>query len=157
MSLNKMNETEKFLYLRNEGWRCDENGNIYGPNGKQRDCFDKVLGYHRINFRVGGERYFVMSHRFIYWYFNGEIPNIIDHKNRQKLDNSPSNLRSVTQAENQQNRLDRKGYTFVKRLKKFMSSISTNKKRMILGYFTNEEDARQAYLDAKVKYHGVIL
>jgi hypothetical protein len=49
--------------------------------------------------------------------------------------------------------LKSKGYTWHKHRKKWMSSIKVNKRTIHLGYFETEEKARNAYLQAKEKYH----
>jgi hypothetical protein len=36
-----------------------------------------------------------------------------------------------------------------------MTRITIHNKVKFLGYFDNEEDARQAYVEAKLKYRGV--
>jgi hypothetical protein len=46
-----------------------------------------------------------------------------------------------------------KGYSFDKSRNKWYSTITINKKRINLGRFDKEEDARQAYVAAKEKYH----
>ena len=39
--------------------------------------------------------------------------------------------------------------------KKWCAQIKINKKKKHIGYFDNEEDARNAYLEAKAKYHVI--
>jgi hypothetical protein len=46
-----------------------------------------------------------------------------------------------------------KGYTWNKPAKKWMAQINLNKKHMYLGCFDTEEEARNAYLEAKKIYH----
>jgi hypothetical protein len=66
-------------------------------------------------------------------------------------DNKIDNLRAVTHQQNQHNRTTAKGYT--KHGNKFMSQIRLDNKNIYLGLYNTEQEARQAYLDAKEKYH----
>jgi len=79
----------------------------------------------------------------------------VDHIYHNTLDNRKSQLRIVTQQENNWNLKDIKSYRFRKDCNKWISYIKINRKRKHLGYFDNEEDAKQAYLDAKEIYHGI--
>jgi len=79
--------------------------------------------------------------------------NSIDHIDEDKLNNTISNLRIVSNGENQQNKKKVKGYYFHKRDKVYQSQIKVNNKRIHLGYFKTEIEARNAYLKAKEKYH----
>jgi hypothetical protein len=51
------------------------------------------------------------------------------------------------------NRKLTKGYSWHKGHKKWVANIRTNKKLIHLGYFILEEEARNAYLNAKLIYH----
>ena len=77
----------------------------------------------------------------------------VDHINHDTLDNTRENLRMVSQTENQYNRKSTKGYTWNKIANKWVASIRINGKRKHIGLYTNEEEARNAYLEAKEKYH----
>ena len=46
-----------------------------------------------------------------------------------------------------------KGYYWDKATNKWLAQIAFNKKDMNLGRYTTEQEARQAYLNAKEKYH----
>ena len=99
-------------------------------------------------------------HRFIYYAHNREWNisdssknNFIDHIDGDKTNNNISNLRVVTSQQNQFNMRNIKGYTWCKRDKKWRAQIQLNKKGIHLGYFDTEEEARNAYLEAKKKYH----
>ena len=48
-----------------------------------------------------------------------------------------------------------KGYEFDKRINRYASYITLNSKKIHLGYFDTEEEARNAYLKAKEKYHVI--
>ena len=79
----------------------------------------------------------------------------IDHKDRNKLNNSLDNLRLATSQENNRNigkRTDNcssiyKGVSFSKNNKKnpWRAGIRIGKKCIHLGYFNNEKDAAEAY------------
>ena len=67
-------------------------------------------------------------------------------------DYRPSNCRWATKQKQNQNRRA-KGYYWIERSQKWQAKIKTNKKSISLGHFDYEEDAQQAYLEAKKKYH----
>ena len=77
----------------------------------------------------------------------------IDHINGNPLDNRVANLRITTMQGNTQNQTQAKGYYWNKQNKKWHAQIHLNKKTIYLGYYTTEEEARQAYLTGKEKYH----
>ena len=95
------------------------------------------------------------THRLIYIYHNGDIPKglQVDHINGIRNDNHIENLRLATHQENQWNRTKAKGYTWNKRNNKWNAQIKVNGKRKHLGLFYNEDDAHQAYLNAKDELH----
>jgi len=47
-----------------------------------------------------------------------------------------------------------KGVSFNIRQKKYVATISVNKKRLFLGYYSNEVDAVKAYNESAIKYYG---
>ena len=99
----------------------------------------------------------VYRHRVIaYAYLNLDIDDAtkqIDHINGDRICNHVDNLRIVTHQENHHNQTKAKGYTFNKQKNKWQAQIRLNNKRIYIGYFETEEEARQAYLEAKLKYH----
>jgi hypothetical protein len=114
------------------------------------DGFPHNKGYMQIG--INKKRYFV--HRIIWLYMTGNFPKYqIDHINGVKTDNRFSNLREVT---NQQNNFNNKakGYCFVKDRNKYLASIYVDGKNISLGLFKTKEEARASYLEAKMKYHG---
>lgn len=78
-----------------------------------------------------------------------------DHRNHDTLRNCRSNLRIVTHQQNVWNRKNPKGYYWQKVAKKYHALIQVNNKKIYLGLFDVAEDARNAYLKAKEKYHRV--
>jgi len=114
-------------------------------------------GYNQI--RINGKN--IYRHRLITFCFL-DLENIvsesgaddcIDHINGNKLDNRVVNLKITTMQGNNQNRTRAKGYYWNKDKKKWHAQIYLNYKNIFLGYYTTEEEARQAYLTAKEKYH----
>jgi len=81
--------------------------------------------------------------------------NDIDHINNIKTDNRVENLRQVTAQQNCFNRKNTKGYTLHKKTKKWNAYISINKKRIHLGLYDTEAEARTAYLRAKEIHHVI--
>ncbi len=73
---------------------------------------------------------------------------VVDHINKNTLDNRIINLQVVTHSQNQHNRSER-GTNFHKASGKWRATIAENKKQKHLGLFLTEEDAHQAYLKAK--------
>ena len=92
----------------------------------------------------------VRLHRHVYEQHYGPIPSnlVIDHINRNKLDNRIENLRAVTRKENSRNN-GAKGY--YKHYNKFRATITDNYKAIDLGLYGTECAARLAYLMAKLK------
>jgi hypothetical protein len=101
-------------------------------------------------------------HRVVYYLHNPDWDihdisrdNLIDHIDRNPLNNNIDNLRIVSNQQNSFNRVF-KGYSFDKVAQKYRVRIMIDGKNKNLGYFTNEEDAHQAYLDAKKIYHLIV-
>ena len=118
---------------------------------------DEKSGYKKYVFNILKKRYNLS--RVIYKAHNPDwditdtsATNKIDHININSLDNRIENLRVLT---NQQNLFNTKakGYTWSNLHNKWQSQIMIGGKNKHLGLFTEEADARQAYLTAKEKYH----
>jgi hypothetical protein len=97
-------------------------------------------------------------HRLI---LNPPKNKVVDHINRNVLDNRRENLRICSQSENIRNKSvncnNSSGCTGViwnKEKSKWNSYISINHKNIHLGYYTNKEDAIEARKKAEEKYFG---
>ena len=145
-----------------------EYGNIYrlwnykkGHEWKEvKILIETKKGYKYFEFWLNKKRHRFKFHRLIYWLhnpdwdiYNSSTNNSIDHIDGDKLNNNIENLRVVTHQENHFNMTHAKGYYWYKRDKKWKAQIQLNGKVKHLGYFDKEIDARNAYLDAKKKYH----
>jgi len=92
-------------------------------------------------------------HRIAYKLFHGIVPDLIDHIDRDKCNNHPSNLREVTHSQNQFNRGKQsnntsgfKGVTFHIQNKNWVSQIHHQGKHIHVGSFGTPEEAHVAYL-----------
>jgi len=86
---------------------------------------------------------------------------IVDHKDRNGLNNSRANLRVGTMSQNSCNRKKKqgcsskyRGVSFFKREGKWGAAITFEGKHIFLGSFDNEIDAAKAYDAVARKYHG---
>ena len=91
-------------------------------------------------------------HRYIL--NNTDSNKVIDHINRDKLDNRRENLRTVSYSLNNRNKRKRdgtssqyQGVAFRVRTKKWQAQIKINSKTVHLGTFKSEEEAYQRYLE----------
>ncbi len=107
-------------------------------------------GYLRV--KAGSVDIYV--HRLIWFYVHGYLPEYIDHIDGNKRNNRIENLRSVTHAENHQNKGPQSncwsgvpGVTFDFRKAKWVARIKTNGKTKFIGQFNRKQyavDARKA-------------
>ena len=148
-----MNRIDKIKLAIERGYTYNPNtGDIIGTSGsiiksKNSKGYIKLCIWNN-----GNSNTRVFGHHFAYYYVNGNCPEQIDHIDRNKSNNSISNLRPLSTSENCKNRLGR-GYYYIKSRNKFRVTIRVNYKSIQIGYFDTEEEARDAYLEAKKKYH----
>lgn len=133
-----------------------ETGEILYKNTKNNIYNDR--GYIKIYLYMGkNKRHALKGHQFAWYYIYNECVNEIDHINGIRDDNRIVNLRTVTRQQNQWNRKTAKGYYIVKYKDStyYESQIYLNTKRIRLGSYKTEQEARNAYLAAKEKYHKI--
>jgi hypothetical protein len=96
--------------------------------------YGQVAFYNRHNKVVN-----IAAHRLIYYLTKGDIPSdlVVDHKNNDRMDNRPSNLRLLTRSENGQLGKNPKGYKYDKRAKKYPYEAKRgyNHKKYYLGSY----------------------
>ena len=105
-------------------------------------------GYGKLTIKVSGKNYYLRTHRAIFLYHHGTLPDIIDHINGDVSDNRIENLRAATKSQNQWNRKNniksktgRRGV--VLKNNKYYAVCKVNGKRYHLGSFTTLEEAEK--------------
>lgn len=123
-------------------------------------------GLWRVSSRpiINKKRKTITLHKFIWELENGIIVDktlVLDHINHNSLDNRLSNLRLVTQAQNQANRRNKKnstssykGVSWSSQKNKWKAQIKLNGKVKHLGYFSSEKEAAIVYDKAVPIYFG---
>ena len=114
-----------------------------------------VYSYYAIRDVYINKKYVhIRMHRLILG-ASGKI--LIDHKDRNGLNNQRDNLRLCNNSQNCVNKCKKKGSNTYKGVstyhKKWRAYISFNKKWHHLGYFTSEIEAAKAYNEAAKIYH----
>ena len=133
-------DDEDFERLNSFSWYAQKGGNTF---------------YAQRCIKVNGKKVNIRMHREI---LNGSI---IDHIDRNGLNNQKSNLRVCTTSENAMNmrkhkksKSNYKGVCFHKLEKKWVAQIKINRKGFYLGYFMSEVDAARAYNSKAVELFG---
>jgi hypothetical protein len=153
-----MEDEYHIITLNDNTIKCFRDGRIHTLDNRckkyekwnERSNKPNSRGY--IQIQIGIKMYKV--HRLIMMAFVGESQQEVDHINRIKTDNRFENLRYCTHITNSLNRdcVDNaKGYYWDKSKNKWRAQIRINNKRKHLGRFDTEEEAHQAFLDAKDK------
>jgi hypothetical protein len=137
-----------------------EKGFNYNPEtGIIINKFNKIItakdknGYIKIYIQNQNKRYQLYGHQFAWYCTYKEVINTIDHIDGNTSNNTIINLRSVTLNGNQWNRKTAKGYSFSNSRNEYQASIRINNKAIHLGWYKKECEAKQAYVQAKEKYH----
>jgi len=120
-------------------------GSIHRNGYREVKINKKIYQYHRIIFKIFNKNWDITDN---------SKNNLIDHIDRNRLNNNIDNLRVVTNQENCFN-TNCKGYSWHKRNNKWCVAIKLNGKSIWGGYFINEEDAKNKYSELKKQYHKI--
>ena len=140
--------------------RCQQKG-VETKNGKWKPISFSIndKGYKKCCLMIDGIQMGLSEHRMVYYAHNQDWDiwdsspnNMIDHWNQIRDDNRIENLHVVNNQENQWN-TSAKGYWWCESEQKWRAQICHDYKQKTLGRFDTEEEARQAYIDAKAIYH----
>lgn len=125
------------------------------PNSEAGSINDQGYNCIRVNKRT------YRAQRLAWLYIHGEHPKgVIDHIDRNRLNNAISNLRDVPRSLNQKNskrhRNNTSGYNGVrwhKALNKWHAQLQADYNKIHIGYFENLDDAIAARKAADLKYN----
>lgn len=139
-------------YLR-EYFDYREDGNLVrrktaGPSTKEGAVVGLINKMGRSRFKVLGK--LQSLHRMIFLWHTGELPKMLDHIDRDVLNNRIENLRICTTSQNNRNATKAKGCTskykgVTARGNRWRAVIYHEGKNRSLGYYDIEEDAALAY------------
>ena len=124
-------------------------------NKTGRPCDTAIQrGYRKVSIYYKPKNLQARAHRVVWFLHNGAIPEdkLVDHINGDRSDNRIENLRLVDHTANSQN-CSGKGYYQSKKTGRWQACIYINYKPTHLGTFATEDEARLAYLEAKLIYH----
>lgn len=142
-----------------EGYYCTKRGDVYSVRKGYIDEIGHSLdkdGYLKVMLvdNDGHPKHF-RKHRVIAMTYLGESNLYINHINGNKQDNRVENLEYVTNRENQSHwRLSRNydiGVCWAKKEKKWRAYFQENRKWEHLGFYSNKNEAKQAYLNRLAK------
>ena len=91
--LTEKQEKERFDALINFGYYCDEYGNVFTQRHKRISSNRSGYLYGHSPYAIGKWQFY--CHRFIWYFFKGELPNTINHINGIRFDNRLENLESI--------------------------------------------------------------
>lgn len=153
-----------FTAVWNEIKRGNTKGTIRGEACIRRNNYKIEQDIVKVFFNLGG--YFVCDKQDLdlvknHLAINAPVDYVVDHINKNKLDNRRCNLRICKPIDNSHNMsifsTNSSGHTGVSKTKsgKYDATIVANYKVIHLGVFDNYNAACEAYDEAKQKYHKV--
>lgn len=121
-------------------------------------------GYARTSSKAPGEkRRCVYLHQIVFEHYRGAVPegHEVDHRNRNKLDCVPKNLRAATYSQQIHNQFVRsnntsghRGVNWNRGKSRWESRIMVRGKLIRLGYFENIQDAVEARKKSDIQHFG---
>lgn len=148
MTIPKIKEVSDTLELIKERIVLVNDQLLWKATGNPVSTETHHNGYVRL--KIGTLNFYY--HRVVFFLHSGLWPDMVDHKDGDKLNNHPSNLRAATASENAMNKRKAsnntsgfKGVSFHKHSEKWRARIRYNGKSYSIGYYETAEDAAKAY------------
>lgn len=137
-------------------WKIKPSPRSHKNIGDEAGDFDGK--YWRVRYKNTKQR----RHRIVYFLHTGKWPPLIDHINRDKLDDRVENLREGDYELNSHNSVFNRGKVSFRGVHlhtngRYRSQFHFNKKRVELGLFDTAEEASEAYQKCKQVYTSHIL
>jgi hypothetical protein len=128
-------------------------GSVYTTKEKIMSPNPNRWGYLRVNLINEGKIKSFKVHRLVMSAFIGVSDLHVDHIDTVHTNNSLSNLRYCTQAENQRFNREKLGIKYTNRngTVRYHAKIQQNNKKYFLGSFRTENEARAAYNKARAE------
>ena len=149
-------ELVKELFEYKDGvlyWKIAPSNNVKEGNKAGRVRSD---GYAGIS--INDKRFY--THRLIFLYHHGHMPECVDHIDNSPLNNRIENLREATRSQNSTNMVMRKSNTsgfknvyWSKKTKKWVVQIRVNKKTKSFGHYHDIEVANFIAETMRNKFH----
>ena len=109
--------------------------------------------------KISGKHYCI--HKLIWMWHHGDMPEHIDHIDKDACNNRIENLRPATASENMRNRRTfsnnssgHRGVSWHKAQSKWAAYVTVNKKTVHLGYYNDLEVAADKARAARQQLHG---
>ena len=99
-------------------------------------------------------------HHVIFWLHTGRWPAMLDHKDRNRLNNNFSNLREATRSQNMYNSVHGRNTSGCKNVswctthKKWIVRVTADKKLVFKKYFKSFEEAKEVASKVTKQFHG---
>lgn len=141
--------------LYNNGWFINRFSRGRAKAG-ERAGYKDVHGYRRIV--IDYVKYY--EHHLVWFYVHGEWPDELDHKDGDRSNNAPANLRLCTRTQNcfnakrETGQSGLKGAYLDKRTMNWYSHIQIGGQVKHLGMFNSAEEAHAAFMIAAEHLHG---
>lgn len=129
--------------------------------GRLAGCVGKD-GYLLVRLSIRGKSWLIPAHQIVWAMTYGEWPSSeLDHRNNDRSDNQPSNLRIATRPQNManmnahsDNKLGLKGVHLHRQTGKYRAKICHERRIISLGLYETPEDAHAAYLVKSRELNG---
>lgn len=127
------------------------------------DLYRPIEKRHYVISYFNKKKHSLLLHRLFFYWHNGYLPNLVDHKDTNPQNNKIENLRELDNSGNTRNApkyknikasSKYKGVSWSKRHSKWRVVIYLNGKQIYIGLYESEDDAGQAYND-KVRELGL--